>query len=121
MTITKNSISQNERIILGCSAIAGISPTEVAFEHETNRQFVYNQKEKVLKIIESGLNVQSNSSQTIIIDEAFLKRTIVSCSVTCKGSIRDIKEHLLQTLNINVAEGKISQILNEAAVKDWST
>jgi hypothetical protein len=42
MTITKNSISQNERIILGCSAIAGMSPTEVASEHETNRQSVYD-------------------------------------------------------------------------------
>jgi predicted DNA-binding protein YlxM (UPF0122 family) len=60
MTITKNSISQNERIVLGCSAIAGMSPTEVASEHETNRQFVYDQKKKVLKIIEDGINVKSN-------------------------------------------------------------
>jgi hypothetical protein len=30
MTNTSNSISQNERIILGCSAIAGMSPTDIA-------------------------------------------------------------------------------------------
>lgn len=112
----RNSIPKSERIIIGCLATSGESVSYIAENFRTNRQFVYTQKKKVMKTIEDHFDVESEGT-AVIINERFITRTILSCALECKGSIRNIKQHFHTIFNINVSEGKISRILNEAADK----
>ena len=54
--ILGSSIEKESRIVLGCKAISGLSVTDMATEHNINRQFVYDQKNKVQGILNKEFN-----------------------------------------------------------------
>jgi hypothetical protein len=117
MKIYKNSVSKKERIILGCKAIVGENVSEVAQEYNINRPFIYTQKEKVEKVLDEYFDKPEESEVLIPMDERVINRIVLSCMLDCKGSVRDVKEFFRNVFNLNISEGKISTILNEAATK----
>lgn len=116
-TTYKNSINKNERIILGCQALSGESVTKIAKKNNTNREFVYEQKAKVTTILNKNFDEKEITTPIILMNEKLINRLILSCSLDCKGSIRDVKELFKNVFNFDISEGKISKVLNEAAEK----
>lgn len=116
-TKLSNSIPKEERIIIGCRAVGGENITRIAEEFKTNRVFIYTQKEKTLKTIEENFDKEKQNAPVVLMNDSLIKRIILSCAVECKGSIRDIKEHLHNVFDFDISEGKISDILNIAADK----
>jgi len=112
-----NSINSNERIILGCRAICGESVKEIAYEANTNRQFIYDQKSKVDGVLQQNFNKKESNIPVILMSEKLINRIILSSVLDCKGSVRDVKEHLHNVFNFDISVGKISSIITEAVVK----
>lgn len=112
----KNNISKCDRINIGVSAVAGDSVSQIANDFNTNRVFVYDQKNKVLKVLDENFDINKSIPIATISNENHLKRTIISTALSCKGSVRGIQQHLNDVFDISVSTGKISGILTEAAI-----
>jgi predicted DNA-binding protein YlxM (UPF0122 family) len=110
-----SSIKNEERIVLGCKAISGISVTEISSEYRVNRQFIYDQKNKVEDILDKTFNKTEEKAQVLILDENTIEKTIVACMVICKGSENDTQEFIKSIYKIHVSIGKISKVINEAS------
>lgn len=113
--MANNSISINQRIILGCKALAGENITQLAREHGTNREFIYIQRDIVYNILHENFNVPNLSEPTLVLNKETLKRTVIGCMVICKGSIEDTQEFLDKVYGVKISVGNISRIINEAA------
>lgn len=113
----KNSIPRKERIILGCKANSGQNISQLARQHETNRQFVYDQQEKVMEVLECGFDIRPQQTPALVLNDDMLEKVVFGCMVICKGSTEDTQEFLEQTFGIHMAIGKISNIINRIAEK----
>lgn len=113
----RNSISRRERIILGCKANSGKNISELARQYETNRQFVYDQQEKVLEVLECNFDIRPQQTPSLVLSDKVLKKMVFGCMVICKGSTEDTQEFLEQVTGIHMATGKISSIINRIAEK----
>lgn len=83
------SISKDNKIILGCKALVGKNITELSREYSVNRQYIYQQKENVQKVLGDNFETPSSNAPTLLLNEEVIKRTIFGCMITCKGSIDD--------------------------------
>ena len=115
--ILGSSIEKESRIVLGCKAISGISVTDMATEHNINRQFVYDQKHKVKNILDKEFNSEKSTAPVLILDENTIKKTIVACMLICKGSESDTQEFMESVYHIHISIGEISRVINEASEK----
>jgi hypothetical protein len=113
----RNSIPRRERIILGCKANSGKSISELARQHETNRQFVYDQQEKVMEVLECSFDICPQQIPSLVLSNEMLEKIVFGCMVICKGSTEDTQEFFEQVVGIHVATGKISSIINRIAEK----
>lgn len=113
----KNSISRNERIILGCKANAKLNISEIADEYKTNREFVYSQQTKVIEILNSTFDIPNSTDTSILLTDATIKNIIFGCMVICKGSTENAQTFIQQICGIHVSIGKISSIINSFADK----
>jgi hypothetical protein len=115
--ILGSSIEKEARIVLGCKAISGISVTDMATENNINRQFVYDQKDKVKNILNTEFNETKAKSPVLKLDKKTIEKTIVACMLICKGSESDTQEFMESVYQIHVSIGKISRVINEASEK----
>ena len=76
--ILGSSVKKEARIVLGCKAISGISVTDMAAEHNINRQFVYDQKHKVENILDKEFNAEKSTAPVLILDEKTIEKTIIA-------------------------------------------
>lgn len=60
-------IKAEERNLIGCKALVGMSVTVISQEHKTNREFVYTQKKRIAKILEAGKRTVGANS--VVIDK----------------------------------------------------
>jgi len=111
------SITKDNKIILGCKALVGENIAELSREYSVNRQYIYQQKENVHKVLGDNFETPSSNTPTLLLNEEVIKRTIFGCMVTCKGSIDDTQEFLQEIYGIHISEGKISNIMQEYADK----
>ena len=111
----RNSIPRSERIILGCKANSGENISELARQHETNRQFVYDQQGKVTELLESGFDARPQQTPSLALSREMLEKMVFGCMVICKGSTEDTQEFLEQVVGFHMATGKISNIINRIA------
>jgi tetratricopeptide (TPR) repeat protein len=115
-----NNINTEERNLIGCKALAGESVTVISQEHKINREFVYNQKKRIEKILESKEhNVEASM---VILNKKMIEKIIVGCMLICKASTEDTQRFLDWIFMVWVSIGKISNIINEAALKatEWN-
>lgn len=115
--MANNSIAIEQRIILGCRGLAGENISELAREYDTNREFVYTQRDKVRDTLHQYFNAPKLTEPVLILDKEFLERTVIGCMVICKGSTEDTQEFLDKVYDIQISTGTISNIINKAADK----
>ena len=113
----KNSIPKEERIILGCKASTGENIAELAREYGTNREFIYQQKEKVMDILNNSLDKEQQDGPSVTLTKQVLEKIVFGCMVICKGSTEDTQEFIEQIFNLHVSVGTISNIINSFADK----
>ena len=108
--------------MLGCKAISGISVTKLSNKYNINRQFIYEQKNKVHDILEKEFDKSENKYSVLILDEQIIEKTIIACMIICKGSETDAQEFMEEVYKIHVSIGKISEIINKASDKalEWN-
>lgn len=109
------NITDAERIIMGCKAIAGNSVIEIANAYQINREFVYTQKKAISNIIE--LNSKRYKEPIVILNETMKEKIIVACMLICKSSTENTQRFLYEVFNEWTSIGKISRIINEAGAK----
>lgn len=114
------NIKHEERNLIGCKAIVGDSITYIAREHKTNREFVYKQKQKVEKALEYSKH--NEETQIVFIDKKFIEKIIVGCMLICKASTEDTQRFINWIFKTWVSIGKISNIINETAIRaeEWN-
>lgn len=115
--MANNSIPNKERIILACKALGGYGVSNLAEEYETNRQFIYQQKQKVTQVLRDHFDTPEPNQPMLLIDKAMLKKTVLGCMVICKGSTQDTQEFIQKVYSVHISTGTISNIINEAARK----
>src|SRR5690554_6888168 len=101
--MANNIIPMEERIILGCRALAGENVSELSREYDTNREFVYTQKDKVREILNENYNTPKPKEPVLVLDAETIERTVVGCMVICKGSTEDTQEYLDKIYRINIS------------------
>ena len=111
----KNSIPQQERIILGCKANARENIAELAREYHTNREFIYEQKEKVIDTLNNSFDKEQEDEPTITLTDRLMEKIVFGCMVICKGSTEDTQEFMEQIFNQHLSVGTISNIINSFA------
>lgn len=109
------NITEADRNIMGCKAIAGTSAIDISKEYQINREFVYSQKKRVSNIIE--INSKRYKDPIVVLDEAAKEKIIVGAMLICKSSTEDAQRFLFEVFGEWFAIGKISRIINEAATK----
>jgi hypothetical protein len=108
-------INVEERNLIGCKALSGTSVTVISQQHKINREFVYNQKKRIAKVLEAQEhNVEASR---IVLDKHMIEKIIVGCMLICKGSTEDTQRFLNWIFMVWVSIGKISNTINEAALK----
>lgn len=113
----KNSIPNEERIILGCKASAGENISELAREYGTNREFIYQQKEKIMDTLNNSFDKELKDSPSIALTNKVIEKMVFGCMVICKGSTEDTQEFMEQIFNLHLSVGTISNIINSFADK----
>ena len=115
-------IKKEDRMMLGCKAMSGISVTKLSNKYNINRQFIYEQKNKVHDILEKEFDKSENKYSVLILDEQIIEKTIIACMIICKGSETDAQEFMEEVYKIHVSIGKISEIINKASDKalEWN-
>jgi hypothetical protein len=69
-------------------------------------------------VVESNEYIKNRfKNETIALNDYFIKKTILCCSIVCKGSISNIQDFLKEMYNYSCSEGKISNILNDFSTK----
>lgn len=104
----------NDKFLIGCQAVAGMSVTELAAASNLSRTTVYNEKNKVLKLATASEEA-AESCATIAITQNFLERMVVSLSLDCHASLEGIQRFAESVLDQHLSIGKISCIIQEAA------
>jgi hypothetical protein len=108
-------INAEERNLIGCKALAGASVTVISQEHKINREFIYNQKKRISKVLEAEKhNVEASS---VVLDKHMIEKIIVGCMLICKASTEDTQRFLNWIFMVWVSIGKISNTINKAALK----
>lgn len=100
--------------MMGCKAVAGIPVTEISRDSKVSREWVYHQKNRVLDHIQS-LDSEKGPALSIIIDEHFVNRMVLSLSLDCHASIDGIRRTFSSVLGLDLSSGKISSIIREAS------
>jgi len=113
----RNSMPRRERIILGCKANSEKNISELARQHETNRQFVYEQQKKVKEVLECNFDIRPQQTPSLVLSDEMLEKMVFGCMVICKGSTEDTQEFLEQVVGGHMSTGKISSIINRIAEK----
>jgi len=108
-------IKAEERNLIGCKALAGMSVTVISQEHQINREFVYTQKKRIAKILEAG--ERKGETHSVVIDKQMIEKIIVGCMLICKASTEDTQRFLNWIFKAWVSIGKISNTINKAASK----
>jgi hypothetical protein len=121
--VLASSFSNEERIMFGCKAFAGMPVKKLAEEAGINREFIYTQKTKLKEILKNGFRAQQQNEQVLILDDKTINKTIIVCMLICKASCSDTQEFIEIIYGIHISIGKISQVINEAALKakEWNS
>ena len=119
MIITKEMPVEQKNII-GMKALSGSSVTKLSQEFEVNRVFVYTQKSRIKEILES--EEPSSNIPVVELDKRMVEKIIIAGMLLCKGSTEDIQRFLAEVFGISISIGKISSVINEAALtaKHWN-
>jgi len=91
---TNSIITTDQRIILECRALVGENISELARELNTNRKFVYAQRDKAYQILHESFNDLEINKPVLVLNKELLERTVIGCMVICKGSTEDTQEFL---------------------------
>ena len=100
--------------MMGCKAAAGIPVSQIAEEFHSSRQYVYQQKKRVLDDGNS-MDMESASVPVLPLDERFIKRMVLSLSLDCHAPAEGIQRTFSSVFNMHISIGKISAILQEAS------
>lgn len=119
MIITKE-VPVEQKNIIGMKALSGSSVTKLSQEFEVNRVFVYTQKSRIKKILES--EEPYSNIPVVALDQRMIEKIIIAGMLICKGSTEDIQRFIAEVFGISVSIGKISSVINEAALtaKRWN-
>ncbi len=100
--------------MIGCRAAAGIPVAEISKDLQISREWVYQQKKCVLDYIQS-LDSENGCFPSIIMDNRFVERMVLSLSLDCSASIDGIRRTFSSVPGLKISSGKISSIIAEAA------
>lgn len=109
--------SKEEIFVIGCKANAGESITGLSKEYKINREFIYNQKNKIKELIFKELTKEESTLGILAIDDNVIKKIIVALMMICTASTENTQRFIEHILGIHVSIGKISNIINEACDK----
>jgi len=91
-----------------------ITRKDVKYESKTENVL----EKRINDIIENNTYFKNHFRENIlIIDDNLIKRTILECSIICKGSLSDTQDFLRDIYKYNCSIGKISKIINEFSSK----
>lgn len=119
MIITKEMPVEQKNII-GMKALSGSSVTKLSQEFEVNRVFVYAQKSRIKEMLES--ESPYSNRPVVEFDQRMIEKIIIAGMLICKGSTEDIQRFLNEVFGLSISIGKISSVINEAALtaKRWN-
>ena len=90
--------------------------TELARRYDVSREFLYEQRDRVLQAAANALAPQQPGprpqAQEIVIDSDFLRRAVTVLALL-KGTVRDIQQGLSLLFRVQRSVGHISQTLQE--------
>jgi len=95
-------------------ALSGSSVTKVSQEFDVNRVFVYAQKSRIKEILES--ESPSINIPVVELNKRMVEKIIIAGMLICKASTEDIQRFLDEVFGQSISIGKISSIINEAAL-----
>ena len=114
---TNSSITNEQRIILGCRALVRENISGLARELNTNCEFIYAQRDKAYQMLHESFNDSGINKPVLVLNKEFLEKSIIGCMVICKDSTEDTHEFLNKIYGINISTGNLSNIINRAADK----
>jgi hypothetical protein len=113
-TKNQNKLEKSEKFLIGCHAISGKPVAAIAEEIGASRQYVYNQKAKVIEYVRE-LDEDQVKAPVIELSKRNINRIILSlsfdCGATNDGVVRFFEEAIREK---TVSPGYISGLLAEA-------
>lgn len=110
----KKAFEPGEKFLAGCSALGGKPVKEISEEIGMSREYVYQQKKKVIQYAET-LNKAEPEVPILRLDEGGIKRTILSLTLDCHAPQNGIQSFFETVCGTSVSAGYISGVIKEAA------
>ena len=104
----------SEKFLAGCSALGGRPVKEISEEIGMSREYVYQQKEKVIQYAESLDNAEPEVL-TLRLDKRNIERMILSLTLDCQSPQSGIQNFFETVCGKQISIGYISGVIKEAA------
>lgn len=116
-------ITLADRVELGCRCLLNAHQyglvTELAREHGTSRQFLYELRDRVESVLEIALGARMPGrprvDQRLVVDQNHLERAILALNQVAYASVRSVQACLEELLEVRPSLGSIQAVLTEAA------
>lgn len=103
-----------EKFLAGCQAVGGKSVNEISEESGMSREYVYQQKKKVIKYAEKQ-DEEELEEAVLKLDKKHIERMILSLSLDCQSPASGIQRFFETVCKKPISAGYISNVLNEAS------
>ena len=112
-SIGRKTFERSEKFLAGCGAVGGRPVKEISDEIGMSREYVYQQKEKVIQYAETLDNAEEEVL-TLRLDKRNIERMILSLTLDCQSPQSGIQS-FFEIIGKPVSTGYISGVINEAA------
>jgi len=113
-SVGRKTYERSEKFLAGCGAVGGRPVREISEEIGMSREYVYQQKEKVIQYAGSLDSVEPETL-TLRLDKHKIERIILSLTLDCQSPQSGIQRFFENVLGEPISTGYISGVINEAA------
>jgi hypothetical protein len=115
------ALGPSQRLTLGLHALAGTQTiTDLADDFDVSRKFVYQQAATAQSALEEAFAAEVADDQVLFqlpVTKAWLRQATLGLVLLCHSSYRGVREFCRDLLDVNMSEGTVHNIVQDAVDK----